>query len=102
MRTLRWSLLGLAALAATVLCGCGSMAPLKGGKATTRQMVGRTVQTMAQGENPAAVSRQDQETVKVKTYTVPAGSRLEESRVTAGEAGAAVTNVHAVVIPAPM
>jgi hypothetical protein len=65
-------------------------------------MVGRTVQTMAQGENPAAVSRQDQETVKVKTYTVPAGSRLEESRVTAGEGRGVVTNVQALVVQAPM
>ena len=84
-----------------VLAGCGS-APLKGGKATTRQAGGGTLQTLAQGENPAAASRQDQEMVRVKTYTVPAGSRLEESRVTANDAGAVVTNVQAVVVSAPM
>ena len=38
----------------------------------------------------------------MNTYTVPAGSRIEESRVTANDAGAAVTNVQAVVVSAPM
>jgi hypothetical protein len=65
-------------------------------------MVGHTVQTIAQGDNAAAISRQDQETVKVKTYTVPTGSRLEESRVTASDAGPLVTNTQAVVVSAPM
>jgi hypothetical protein len=81
--------------------GC-TMAPLKGGKATTSQTSGRIEQTVAQGENPAQVSRQDQETVKTKSYTVPAGSRLVEARVTANEAGALVTNMQAVVVSAPM
>jgi len=47
---------------------------------------------LAQGENPAATSRQDQETVVVRTYTVPAGSRLESG----------ATNAVAVVVSAPM
>jgi len=89
-------------LLAVALVGCMSPAPLKGGKATTRQSAGRTTQTVVQGENPAQVSRQDQETVRTRSYTVPAGSRLEESRVTATEAGVAVTNVQAVVVSAPM
>jgi hypothetical protein len=55
-------------------------------------MAGRTVQTIAQGENPAAVSRQDQELVRVKTYTIPAGSQMVEAGT--------VTNV--VVVAAPM
>lgn len=42
-------------------------------------------QTVVQSENPAQSSRQDQEVVKVKTYTVPAGSRLEETKVVAVE-----------------
>jgi hypothetical protein len=83
------------------LAGCGT-APLRGGKAATSQVAGHTVQTIAQGDNPAAVSRQDQETVKVKTYTVPAGSRLEESHITASDAGPYVTNMQAVVVSAPM
>jgi hypothetical protein len=78
--------------------GC-TMAPLKGGKATT---TGHISQSIAQGENPAQVSRQDQETVKTKSYTVPAGSRLVESRVTADAGGAPVTNASALLISAPM
>jgi hypothetical protein len=74
-----------------ILAGCTSMAPLKGGKATTSQAAGGTLQSLAQGENPAAVSRQDQETVRVKTYTVPAGSRLESGGTNA-----------AIVVSAPM
>lgn len=60
-------------------------------------------QTLVQGENPAQVTKQDQETVKVRTYTVPAGSRMEEVRVERSAAGApVVTNVQAVVVSAPM
>jgi hypothetical protein len=92
----------LAMLALTLFVGCTSTAPLKGGRATTSQAAGGTLQTLAQGENPAAVSRQDQETVRVKAYTVPAGSRLEDLRVKAGETGALMTNVAAVVVSAPM
>lgn len=51
--------------------------PLKGGKATTTgKPAGVIEQTVVQGDNPAQVSRQDQETVKTRSYTVPAGSRL--------------------------
>ena len=45
---------------------------------------------MVQGENPAQVSRQDQETVKTRSYTVPAGSRLVS------------TSNQVVVVSAPM
>jgi hypothetical protein len=81
-----------------LLSGC-AMAPLKGGRATTSGVIGQTV---VQGDNPAQVSRQDQETVKTRSYTVPAGSRLEESHVTATDIGVTVTNVQAVVVSAPM
>ena len=93
----------VAATAALVtLAGCGT-APLKGGKATTLSKVTQGIeQSVVQSDNPAAVSRQDQETVRVKTYTVPAGSRVEELRVTASDAGAVVTNVQAVTVSAPM
>jgi len=75
------------------LAGCAATAPLKGGKATTLSKVTQGIeQTVIQSDNPAATSRQDQEVVRVKTYTVPAGSRLES----------ALTNGAAVVVSAPM
>ena len=83
----RWSQLTLAATAAGGLCGCAS-APLKGGKATTLSKPTQGIeQSVVQSVNPAAVSRQDQEVVRVKSYTVPAGSRVESG----GTNGAAVT-----------
>lgn len=85
-----------------LLSGC-AMAPLKGGHASTVNKPSQGIeQTVVQSDNPAQVSRQDQETVKTKSYTVPAGSRIEETRVLASDAGAAVTNVQAVVVSAPM
>ena len=72
------------------LAGC-TMAPLKGGRATTLSKPAQGIeQSVTQGENPAQASRQDQETVRTKTYTVPAGSRLVSS------------NAEAVVVSAPM
>ena len=92
-------LINLAVIAVTGLfCGC-NLAPLKGGRATTSGVIGQTV---VQGDNPAQPSRQDQETVKTRSYTVPAGSRLEESHVTATDIGVTVTNIQAVVVSAPM
>ena len=84
-----------------MLSGC-SIVPLKGGKATTSQSAGHIVQSVAQGENPAQSSRQDQETVRTKSYTVPAGSRLVETHVTADAGGAPATNATALVISEPM
>ena len=83
--------------------GCAGTKPLKGGKATTVSKPAQSIeQTVVQSDNPAQTSKQDQETVKVKTYTVPTGSRIEETRVVAPEAGPLVTNVHALVLSAPM
>ena len=76
-------------LSLLALAGCAT-APLKGGKATTSQSAGRIEQAVVQSENPAQTSRQDQETVRTKTYTVPAGSRLES------------TSNQVVVVSAPM
>ena len=45
-------------ICALAVAGC-STAPLKGGKATTSPAPGGSVQTLAQGDNPAAVSRQE-------------------------------------------
>lgn len=88
---------------ALVCAGCLGVKPLRGGKATTVSKPAHGIeQTVVQSENPSQVSKQDQEVVKVKTYTVPAGSRIEESRMTANDAGAVVTNVQAVVVSAPM
>jgi hypothetical protein len=59
--------------------GCVGPRPLKGGRAvTTRKPAGVIEQTLVQGENPSQATKQVQETVKVRTYTVPAGSRVEE------------------------
>jgi hypothetical protein len=88
-------------VAVGMLSGCG-IAPLKGGKATTLSKPTQGIeQSVVQGDNPAAASRQDQETKRTKTYTVPAGSRMVETRIVT-EAGAPVTNCSAVVISAPM
>jgi len=84
------------------LGGC-LMAPLKGGKASTVSKNTQGIeQTVVQSENPAAVSKQDQETVRTKSYTVPAGSRLVETRVAADASGAPVTNGTALIVSAPM
>ena len=92
-------LIKLAVTAVTgLMCGC-TMAPLKGGHATTSGVIGQTV---VQGDNPAQVTRQDQETLKTRSYTLPPGSRLEESRFTRNEGGMIVTNVQAVIVSAPM
>src|SRR5437016_2012817 len=63
------------ALTVALLGGCTGTRPLKGGKAlTARTPAGGVSQDLLQGENPSAPSRQAQETVKVRTYTVPAGT----------------------------
>ena len=90
-------------LAVVVLAGCTSTAPLKGGKATTLSKPTQGIeQTVVQSDNPAQVSRQDQETVRTRSYTVPTGSRLEDVHVTESDAGTVATNVQAVVVSAPM
>lgn len=73
MKNTKSVLINMAVIAAVgFLSGC-AMAPLKGGHATTFGIIDQTV---VQSDNPAQVSRQDQETVKTRSYTVPAGSRL--------------------------
>src|ERR1051325_10625685 len=85
------------------LAGCTATKPLKGGKATmTSKPSGVVEQTVVQSDNPAQASRQDQETVRTRTYIVPVGSRLEEMKVVVPDAGPAVTNVQTVVVSAPM
>ena len=67
-------------IAVTLLgAGCAGPRPLRGGKAVlTRTPGGVVEQTVVQGQNAAETSHQDQESVKVRTYTVPAGSRVEQ------------------------
>jgi hypothetical protein len=89
-------------LSLLALAGC-SMAPLKGGKASTVSKNAQGIeQTVVQSDNPAQVSRQDQETVRTKSYTMPAGSRLVETRIISELGGAPVTNASSLVVSAPM
>ncbi len=77
---------GILVMFSLLLCGCATQ-PLRGGKATmSSKPTGIIEQTVVQSDNPAQSSRQDQETVRTRTYTVPAGSRVESG----GTNGAAV------------
>ena len=103
MKKTKFMLIDFAVIAAVGLFSGCAMPPLKGGKATTVNKPSQGIeQTVVQSDNPAAVSRQDQETVRTKSYTVPVGSRMVETRVVADAGGAPVTNVSALVISAPM
>jgi len=83
---------GIFVMFGLLLCGCTTQ-PLRGGKATTtRNPTGGIEQAVAQSDNPAQSSRQDQETVRTRSYTVPTGSRLESG----------ATNAVAMVVSAPM
>jgi hypothetical protein len=67
-----------------LVCGCVGPRPLKGGRAiTAHKPQGAVEQTLVQGENPSQASKQTQETIKVRTYTVPAGSWIEQSSASA-------------------
>jgi hypothetical protein len=73
-----------AALCAAVLAGCAGPAPLKGGKAVlSRKPTGVVEETLTQSENPAQATKQERQSFKVRTFTVPAGSRLEASPASA-------------------
>src|ERR1035438_4612112 len=64
---------------ALLATGCTGPHPLKGGKAaTTRNEAGVIQQTVVQGENASQPSKQDQETIKMRTYTLPAATRIEQ------------------------
>ena len=66
---------------ALLAAGCAGPRPLKGGRAViTRKPAGMVEQTLVQSENPAQATKQDEESVKVRTYTVPAGSRVVQSQ----------------------
>jgi hypothetical protein len=76
-----------AALAVALLVtGCAGPRPLKGGQAVvTRSPGGSVQQTLTQSENPAQATKQEQESVKVRTFVVPAGSRMQASATWEGE-----------------
>jgi uncharacterized membrane protein len=90
-----------ALLAMCLFTGC-TVAPLKGGKASTNKLGQGIEQSVMQGDNPAQASRQDQETVRTKSYTVPTGSRLMETRIVTEASGALVTNAQSFLISGPM
>jgi hypothetical protein len=88
---------------ALAVTGCAGPRPLKGGKAvTTRKPTGVIEQTLVQGENPSQATKQDQETVKVRTYTVPAGSRIDQSQPpAAAPAQLSTINSQPINVPEP-
>jgi hypothetical protein len=66
---------------ALLATGCAGPRPLRGGKAVTTHKPANVIeQTLVQGENPSQASKQTQESVKVRTYTLPVGSRIEQSQ----------------------
>jgi len=84
------------------LAGCMTQ-PLKGGKATTtRKAAGGLEQTIVQSDNPAQVSRQDQETIRTRTYTVPRGSQLCVRGQQNGDDTGVTSNISVLVVSMEM
>ncbi len=75
----RFNALTLLTLSTLLAPSCGALKPLKGGRALTAQTPAGIQQSLAQGDNPSQPTRQEQETIKLRTYTVPAGSLLAPS-----------------------
>jgi hypothetical protein len=72
-RVATFTLVTALTLAAT---GCMGPRPLRGGRAvTTPNPPSGLAQTLLQGDNPSASSRQSQQIVRVRTYTLPASSQ---------------------------
>jgi hypothetical protein len=85
------------------LTSCASGGALKGGKALTVHAPGGAIQqSLNQGDNPAQSSRQEQETVRIRTYTLPSGARIEDSWLPPKTTVAPFTNFQALVLTAPM
>jgi len=85
------------------LTSCAGGGGLKGGKGLITRGAGGTIQqSLRQSDNPAQSSRQEQETVRVRTYTLPSGARIEETPIQPLNSSAAYTNVHSLVLNAPM
>jgi hypothetical protein len=94
----------LLAMTALTLTSCAVGGALKGGKALTLHAPGGAIQqSLNQGDNPAQSSRQEQETVRVRTYTLPSGARIEDSWLPPQNAIVSLTNLQkTLVLPAPM
>jgi hypothetical protein len=88
---------------ALAVTGCAGPRPLKGGKAVvTRKPGGLVEQTLTQSENPAQATKQDNESIKVRTYTVPAGSRIDQSQPpAAAPAQLSTINSQPINVPEP-
>jgi hypothetical protein len=85
-----------------LVTGCTAPRPLKGGKAlTTATHPGAVAQTLVQGDSPSQPSTQSQETLRVRTYTLPPGSRIEEPRLQTDATGHNWTNVQNIIVSAP-
>jgi hypothetical protein len=83
-------------------CGCAGPRPLRGGKAVTaHKPAGVIEQTLVQGENPSQASKQTQETVKVRTYTLPVGSRVEQSQTPGAVASQTASGRHETINSQP-
>ncbi|MGC3956624.1 MAG: hypothetical protein QM813_01210 [Verrucomicrobiota bacterium] len=76
--------------------------PLKGGKATTRNSIGGVEQSVTQSDNPAQTSRQDQEFVRTRSYTVPVGSRLYVRASSDASVVGATSNISVLEVSEPM
>jgi len=81
----------LSAFCFLLLSGC-ALRPLKGGHATTTPVPGGGLeQRIRQSENPSQATRQSQETIRVRTYTLPSGTKLSPSTLDAPHAPARST-----------
>ena len=66
---------------------------------TSPKPTGGIKQTLTQGENPSAPSRQDQETIRVRTYTLPAGTRILSPNPLSGPLSAPSSSPHSALPP---
>lgn len=66
-------------LALTLALGGCSFRPLRGGLATSTRNSGGTIrETLVQGDNPSQATTQTREQLKVRTYVLPAGTRMTQ------------------------
>jgi hypothetical protein len=78
----RSNALTLLTLLTLTLTGCSGPHPQRGGHAsTTPATSGGIAQTLVQSDNPSHSSRQNQDTIRTRTYTLPPGSRIQQEPV---------------------
>ena len=68
---------------------------------TIHQPAGNFEQTLTQGQNPSVPSRQDQETIRIRTYTLPTGSPLVPPELRAGGLAAREPRLNRIHITPP-